>query len=149
MTCPGWRGESTAFYNDFTDRNFDMTVELAEHLPPVQADNGGVLRVFTNLIRNALDHGRGKMTVRLWQEGERVVSLFANETDELTAEDLPHIFDRFFTSDKMRTGRNTGLGLAIVKTLAEQMGCQLTAELTDGMFAIRVQWPLWQGRGFG
>ena len=142
-------GLLAAFYNDFTDRNFDMTVELAQHLPPVQADNGGVLRVFTNLIRNALDHGRGKMTVRLWQEGERVVSLFANETDELTAEDLPHIFDRFFTSDKMRTGRNTGLGLAIVKTLAEQMGCQLTAELTDGMFAIRVQWPLWQGRGFG
>lgn len=142
-------GLLAAFYNDFTDRNFDMTVELAEHLPPVQADNGGVLRVFTNLIRNALDHGRGKMTVRLWQEGERVVSLFANETDELTAEDMPHIFDRFFTSDKMRTGRNTGLGLAIVKTLAEQMGCQLTAELTDGMFAIRVQWPLWQGRGFG
>ena len=142
-------GLLAAFYNDFTDRHFDMTVELSEHLPPVQADNGGVLRVFTNLIRNALDHGRGKMTVRLWQEGDKVVSLFANETDELTAEDLPHIFDRFFTSDKMRTGRNTGLGLAIVKTLAEQMGCQLTAELENGMFAIRVQWPLWQGRSFG
>lgn len=142
-------GLLAAFYNDFTDRHFDMTVELAEHLPPVQADNGGVLRVFTNLIRNALDHGRGKMTVRLWQEGDKVVSLFANETDELTADDLPHIFDRFFTSDKMRTGRNTGLGLAIVKTLAEQMGCQLTAELENGMFAIRVQWPLWQGRSFG
>ena len=142
-------GLLAAFYNDFTDRHFDMTVELSEHLPPVQADNGGVLRVFTNLIRNALDHGQGKMTVRLWQEGDKVVSLFANETDELTAEDLPHIFDRFFTSDKMRTGRNTGLGLAIVKTLAEQMGCQLTAELENGMFAIRVQWPLWQGRSFG
>ena len=142
-------GLLAAFYNDFTDRHFDMTVELAEHLPPVQADSGGVLRVFTNLIRNALDHGRGKMTIRLWQEGESVVSLFANETDELTAEDLPHIFDRFFTSDKMRTGRNTGLGLAIVKTLAEQMGCRLTAELENGMFAIRVQWPLWQGRSFG
>ena len=142
-------GLLAAFYNDFTDRHFDMTVELSEHLPPVQADNGGVLRVFTNLIRNALDHGQGKMTVRLWQEGDKVVSLFANETDELTAEDLPHIFDRFFTSDKMRTGRNTGLGLAIVKTLAEQMGCRLTAELENGMFAIRVQWPLWQGRSFG
>ena len=142
-------GLLAAFYSDFTDRSFDMTVELDEHLPPVQADSGGVLRVFTNLIRNALDHGQGKMTVRLWQEGDKVVSLFANETDELTAEDLPHIFDRFFTSDKMRTGRNTGLGLAIVKTLAEQMGCQLTAELENGMFAIRVQWPLWQGRSFG
>ncbi len=142
-------GLLAAFYNDFTDRGFEMTVELAEHLPPVQADSGGALRVFTNLIRNALDHGRGKMTIRLWQEGEQVVSLFANQTDELTAEDLPHIFDRFFTSDKMRTGRNTGLGLAIVKTLAEQMGCKLTAELENGMFAIRVLWPLWRGNGFG
>ena len=58
-------GLLAAFYNDFTDKGFDMTVELEENLPPVQADSGGVLRVFTNLIRNALDHGQGKMTVRL------------------------------------------------------------------------------------
>ena len=135
-------GLLAAFYNDFTDRGFDMTVELEENLPPVQADSGGVLRVFTNLIRNALDHGQGKMTVRLFQTGEGVVSLFANETHELTQEDLPHVFDRFFTSDKMRTGRNTGLGLAIVKTLTAQMGCRVEADLEDGMFAIRVVWPL-------
>ena len=90
-------GLLAAFYNDFTDRGFDMTVELEENLPPVQADSGGVLRVFTNLIRNALDHGQGKMTVRLFQTEEGVVSLFANETHELTEEDLPRVFDRFFT----------------------------------------------------
>ena len=135
-------GLLAAFYNDFTDKGFDMTVELEENLPPVQADSGGVLRVFTNLIRNALDHGRGRMTIKLYREGEQVVSLFSNETDELTEEDLPRVFDRFFTSDKMRTGRNTGLGLAIVKTLTQQMGCGVTAALEDGMFAIRVTWPL-------
>lgn len=135
-------GLLAAFYNDFTDKGFDMTVELEENLPPVQADSGGVLRVFTNLIRNALDHGRGRMTIKLYREGDQVVSLFANETDELTQEDLPRVFDRFFTSDKMRTGRNTGLGLAIVKTLTQQMGCGVTAALEDGMFAIRVTWPL-------
>ena len=135
-------GLLAAFYNDFTDKGFDMTVELEENLPPVQADSGGVLRVFTNLIRNALDHGRGRMTIKLYREGDQVVSLFANETDELTEEDLPRVFDRFFTSDKMRTGRNTGLGLAIVKTLTQQMGCGVTAALEDGMFAIRVTWPL-------
>ena len=135
-------GLLAAFYNDFTDRNFDMTVELEENLPPVQADSGGVLRVFTNLIRNALDHGRGKMTVRLFREGNGVVSLFANQTDELTQEDLPRVFDRFFTSDKMRTGRNTGLGLAIVKALTRQMGCGVSAELEEDMFVIRVVWPL-------
>ena len=133
-------GLLAAFYNDFVDKGFDMTVELEEGLPPVLADEGAVLRIFTNLLRNALDHGRGKMEVRLFREGEWVVSQFRNETDDLTQEDVPHIFDRFFTSDKMRTGRNTGLGLAIVKALADQMGCRLEAELTDGMFAIVLRW---------
>lgn len=133
-------GLLASFYNDFMDKGFDMTVELEEGLPPVLADEGAVLRVFTNLIRNALDHGQGRMEVRLYREGEQVVSLFRNETADLTAEDVPHVFDRFFTSDKMRTGRNTGLGLAIVKALAERMGCRVTAELRDGFFALYVFW---------
>ena len=133
-------GLLAAFYNDFMDKGFDMTVELEEGMPPVLADEGAVLRVFTNLIRNALDHGQGRMEVRLYREGEQVVSLFRNETADLTAEDVPHVFDRFFTSDKMRTGRNTGLGLAIVKALAERMGCRVTAELRDGFFALYVFW---------
>ena len=138
-------GLLAAFYGDFTEQGFDMTVELEEHLPPVRADSGGVLRVFTNLIRNALDHGRGRMTVRLRQEGEYVVSLFANDAGGLTEEDLPHVFDRFFTSDKMRTGRNTGLGLAIVKSLTEQMGAAVTATLEEGMFVVRIQWTVFTG----
>ena len=101
-----------------------------------------MLRVFTNLLRNALDHGTGTLEVRLFREGDRVVSLFANQTDQLTEEDLPHVFDRFFTSDKMRTGRNTGLGLAIVKALADRMGCALRAELAGGRFTLRVAWEI-------
>ena len=133
-------GLLAAFYNDFTDAGFEVTVDLAEGLPPVWGDQGAVLRVFTNLLRNALDHGAGELTVRLFREGDRVVSLFANKTDQLTEEDLPHVFDRFFTSDKMRTGRNTGLGLAIVKALADRMGCALRAGLDGGVFSIRVEW---------
>ena len=135
-------GLLAAFYNDFTDAGFDVAVDLADGLPPVWADQGAVLRVFTNLLRNALDHGAGELTVRLFREGDRVVSLFANQTDQLTAEDLPHVFDRFFTSDKMRTGRNTGLGLAIVKALADRMGCALRAELAGGRFTLRVAWEI-------
>ena len=133
-------GLLAAFYNDFTDAGFEVAVDLAEGLPPVWGDRGAVLRVFTNLLRNALDHGNGELTVRLFREGDRVVSLFANQTGQLTAEDLPHVFDRFFTSDKMRTGRNTGLGLAIVKALADRMGCQIQAALTGDVFTLRVAW---------
>ena len=135
-------GLLAAFYNDFTGRGFDMEVELAEGLPQVWADAGAVLRIFTNLIRNALEHGEGRMEIRLYQEGGQVVSRFSNETHALTAEDVPHVFDRFFTSDKMRTGRNTGLGLAIVKALAGQMDCRAEAALEGDMFAITLRWPV-------
>ena len=49
----------------------------------------------------------------------------------LTEEDVAHLFDRFYTADKMRTGRNTGLGLAIVRNLVQQ-----------GVLTIYVDWPL-------
>ena len=132
--------ESQDFVLAVTDGGFDVNVDLQEGLPPVLADPAGVLRVFTNLIRNALDHGQGRMEVSLFLEEGQVVSLFRNGAEGLSEEDLPHVFDRFFTADKIRTGRNTGLGLAIVKALAEQMGCTLQAELEDGRFGVRIAW---------
>lgn len=133
-----------SFYQDFTDAGFDMRVELDEHVPAVRADPGGALRVMTNLLRNALDHGQGPMTIRLYEAGERVVSRFTNAAPDLNPEDAQHVFDRFFTSDKMRTGRNTGLGLAIVKTLALRMGGTVDAELVDGNFTIVLTWRKWK-----
>ena len=133
-----------SFYQDFTDAGFDMRVDLDEHVPAVCADPGGALRVMTNLLRNALDHGQSPMTIRLYAEGERVVSHFTNAAPDLGPEDARHVFDRFFTSDKMRTGRNTGLGLAIVKTLAEQMEVEVRTELADGNFTIALFWRKWQ-----
>ena len=128
------------FYNDFEGSGFQMTVELEEGLPPEVADPAGALRVFTNLIRNALEHGRERMSILLYQEGDELVTAFANDAPGLTEEDVEHVFDRFFTADKMRTGQSTGLGLAIVKALVERMGHTVTARLTGGMFLVEVRW---------
>ena len=128
------------FYSDFEASGFDMTVELQEGLPPVTADPSGVLRVFTNLIRNALEHGRARMSILLSREGEEVVSVFANDAPGLTPEDVVHVFDRFFTADKMRTGQSTGLGLAIVKALAERMGHTVSADLDGDLFRVTIRW---------
>lgn len=65
------------FYNDFEQSGFDMTVELAPGLPAVTADPAGVLRVFTNLIRNALEHGQKRMSILLYRQEETVVSAFS------------------------------------------------------------------------
>ena len=71
-----------------------------------------------------------------------MVSAFSNDAVGLTREDVEHVFDRFFTADKMRTGQSTGLGLAIVKALVGQMGHRVTAALDGEMFTVQVRWRI-------
>ena len=66
--------------------------------------------------------------------------LFRSRAPDLTAEDAAHVFERYYTADKMRTGQSTGLGLAIVKALAERMGHAVCARWEDGVFTIEVRW---------
>ena len=111
-----------ASYGQIEEAGLDMEVELADGLPPVWADSGAVARIFSNLLTNALRHGKDALSVRLYRAGNVIVSAFSNRAEGLTAEDAAHVFERFYTADKMRTGQSTGLGLAIVKALAERMG---------------------------
>lgn len=131
---------AAAFYNDLTDSGLTVQVDLAEPLPLVWGDSSAALRIFTNLIRNALDHGRGTLSIRAYRDGNEVVTAFQNGAGDLTAEAAGHVFDRSFTSDRNRTGQNAGLGLAIVKALAEQMGGRAEAVLRDGLFTLAVRW---------
>ena len=119
-----------------------MEVELADGLPPVWADSGAAARIFSNLLTNALRHGKDALSVRLYRAGNVIVSAFSNRAEGLTAEDAAHVFERFYTADKMRTGQSTGLGLAIVKALAERMGHTAAARWEDGVFTIEVRWVI-------
>ena len=131
-----------ASYEQIEEMGLDMEVDVAPGLPPVWADGGAVTRIFSNLLTNALRHGSGTLSVKLYREGKYLVSSFSNRADGLTAEDAAHVFERFYTADKMRTGQSTGLGLAIVKALAERMGHTAAARWEDGWFTVLVRWSV-------
>lgn len=133
-------GELLAAFYDELEQRFQVTVDLPEELPAVWGDRAALTRVYTNLIRNALEHGEGTLTISARQAEGTVETVFTNGAPELRQEDVPHVFDRFYTSDQTRSGRNTGLGLAIVKALSEQMGGQVGAELAGGRFSVRLTW---------
>ena len=99
-------------------------------------------RVYTNLFQNALKHASEKLVITAYCQGTWLHTTFSNRAEMLTEEDVAHLFDRFYTADKMRTGRNTGLGLAIVRNLVQQMGGRVSAKLWQGVLTIYVDWPL-------
>ena len=133
-------GELLAAFYDELEAQFEVTVELPADLPPVWGDRAALTRVYSNLIRNALEHGSGSLSVTARQTGGVVETRFKNGGSNLRQEELAHVFDRFYTSDQTRSGRNTGLGLAIVKALAGQMGGEVWAELREGYFSVCLRW---------
>ncbi len=128
-----------AFYDELEGK-FQVEVDLPETLPSVWGDRAALERVYTNLIRNALEHGTGTLTIQARCLGQEVETCFSNGGAALKGDDLPHVFDRFFTKDKIRTGHNTGLGLAIVKALAQQMKGRVWAELDGDRFSVLLSW---------
>ncbi len=131
---------AAAYYSELMGSGMEVSVEPGEGLPKVWGDKPAAERVFSNLLRNALEHGSQHLNMSLRSEEGCVVSRFANGAGELSAEDARRVFDRSFTSDRTRSGHNAGLGLAIVKALCERMDCPVRAWVEEGQFIVEIVW---------
>lgn len=131
---------TASFYNDFINKGIEPVIDIDEKAPQIVADENGVRRIFTNLIQNAIRHGDKFVAISLRQEGSCIITCFTNDSPHLIDEDVKHLFKRFFTGDRMRSGQHTGLGLAITKALVEQMGYSINAVLKDGRLSIIIKW---------
>jgi len=111
----------------------------------LRADALRLRQILDNLVTNALRHvprgGLVRVTARA--DGPDVVIDVADTGSGISAEDLPHIFDRFWRAEKSRSRQTggSGLGLAIVRKLAEAHGGTVTAVSTPGQgttFTLRL-----------
>lgn len=130
------------FYNDFCRQNSDPEIQIPDDPFMVTGDADAFKRIFSNILSNALTHGEGCFAIRAEGLDKTVNITFENTTHSITPDDLPHIFDRFYTTDASRSRKTTGLGLSIAKSLTVRMGGSIHASLADDLFGIHLQFPL-------
>jgi len=113
----------------------------------VSADGDKLVRVFENLIANAVQYGKDgrRIDLRLREEGGMAVVQVVNYGEPIPISDLPLIFDRFQRVDKSRSDRTggTGLGLAIARNIVELHGGTIDAssDATETCFTVRLPLP--------
>jgi signal transduction histidine kinase len=116
----------TPWQPQLTAGEISLSLELADDLPLVNIDWQRVNEVLHNILENAVAHTPkgGTINVTTNAKGKWVEVSVSDTGEGIPAEDLPHIFERFYRVDKSRaraTG-GSGLGLTIAKRLIEAHG---------------------------
>jgi two-component system sensor histidine kinase KdpD len=107
-------------------KGHEVSVEIADDLPPVEVDELQVGRVLTNLIENAIEWAPpdGRIAVGAAAGDDRITAWVENDGPAIAPTDLERVFDTFWT----RRARGSGLGLAISKRVVEAHGGTIRAE---------------------
>lgn len=87
-------------------------------------------RAVSNLIDNAIKYSPPGEPVEIELHGQELT--VRDHGPGIAAEDLPHVFDRFYRGAEARGRPGSGLGLAIVRQVAGQQGGSVAAERASG-----------------
>ena len=119
------RGEALA-------REISLEMDLPEDLGLVSANREDLIRVFTNLLENAIKYNRrgGRVLIR-GRKDEGFIGVEIQDTGiGMAKRDLDHIFDEFYRikTKETRSIPGTGLGLAIARRIVEAHNGQIEVE---------------------
>ena len=102
----------------------------------LRSNTGYLQRIVSSLLENALKYEPtgGRVRLTLTQDKRKVRLSVQNFGSTIPEKDLPHVFDRFYRSDKSRKSESGsfGLGLAITKEMVEKLGGQISVASSAG-----------------
>ncbi|WP_297521325.1 HAMP domain-containing sensor histidine kinase [uncultured Clostridium sp.] len=135
------RDTLAVYYCDFIKKmgNKEPKIIIPEKKIVLYGDKSALTRVFNNIIYNSLIHGENYYRIELEETDKEIIISFANETSSIEVEDVEFIFDRFFTADKSKLRKTTGLGLSISKLLVEKMNGNISANINNRIFEIKIK----------
>jgi signal transduction histidine kinase len=122
------------------EKSVRLEPHVVQPLPAVAIDADRILQVLKNVIENAIEFSPAGNTVQVEARPEEgaVVLTVSDHGSGFRAEDVPHIFEPFFT----RRRGGSGLGLAIVQKIANDHGAEVTAaNAPAGGARIEIRFP--------
>lgn len=131
-----------SFYDEFKNKKIEPEIEFSEEQFFINGNKEAIRRILQNLIKNAMEHGDSNIVLKLYSMENRVIFECANDVKNAGEIDINQVFTRFYKADSARTHSSTGLGLSIAKGLIEKVGGSIEAELSEGMFIVRVQFKI-------
>ncbi len=142
----------SAYRPEFSRRGLSLHEHCDPACPPVEADPDLVGQALRNLLDNALRYAQpgGDVNVRTTRRGGTVQIVVENSGEEIAAEDLPHIFERFYRGEKSRSRETggAGIGLALVREIARAHGGEVGASSARGVTTVWFSLPAPKSKGF-
>jgi signal transduction histidine kinase len=125
----------------------EVTLQVPEPLV-ARGDPDALAQVLGNLLQNAIRYTPpgGSVRIRAERRPADVLVSIANTGDGIPAEDLPHVFERFYRVDKSRDQHRggAGIGLAIVRQVVEALGGTVGVESHGGLTRFWFSVPAWR-----
>lgn len=131
-----------AYYHDFEKKHIRVSIELEEKQITIIADKIQFNRIMNNLIVNSLKYAKETFVIKQFSTKDECILQFQNDKNQITEDELPYIFDRFYTNDLSRNTQSTGLGLTISKLLTEMMMGKVEARIEGDLFIIELRWKI-------
>lgn len=122
------------------EKRVGINLQVAQSLPQVPIDADRMLQVLKNVVENAIEFSKGgdAVVIAAQRDGDAIVCTVVDSGPGFRAEDLPHVFEPFFT----RRRGGSGLGLAIVqKIVADHRGTVTAANAPTGGARIEIRIP--------
>ncbi|MGC1321459.1 MAG: ATP-binding protein [Candidatus Udaeobacter sp.] len=118
------------FMPELQDREIVVEQELRSDLPLLQLDRDQMKQAFYNVIKNSVEamHRHGTLRIRTDLADTHVIVRFVDTGGGMSAENLSHVFEPYFTTKSS----GSGLGLLIVRRIAREHGGELSIESSQG-----------------
>lgn len=134
------------FQIDAEQKGVGIELEVSNPEIFIEADAEKLVRVFNNLLSNALKYGENAtlLQIKAQKIDERVMISVSNDGESIPEDSLKMLFERFYRVEASRSTETggTGLGLAIAQSIVELHGGTIQAQSNENATAFIIYLPM-------